>query len=87
MAASHQLSPAANQVDWHQLQGIAAYLQQKTSVRPKVGIICGSGLGGLAEQLDADNAIDRVPYEEVALPRCSGKMLLILLRILTVSMV
>ena len=31
---------------------IADYLLGQTSVRPKIGITCGSGLGGLAEQIE-----------------------------------
>ena len=31
---------------------IADYLLEQTAVRPKIGITCGSGLGGLAEQVE-----------------------------------
>ena len=34
------------------MKKIADYLLGHTSVRPKIGIICGSGLGGLAEQVE-----------------------------------
>lgn len=75
MAAGHNhLSPTANHVDWHQIQGVISYLQAKTSIRPKIGVICGSGLGGLADQLDTDKPIDKIPYEEIGLPKCSGKL-------------
>ena len=76
MAANYQLNPAANQIDWNELQVITAKIKQKTSVIPQIGIICGSGLGGLADKLDdalADKAI-KIPYEEIGLPKCSGKL-------------
>ena len=34
------------------MKAIADYLLGQTPVRPKVGIICGSGLGGLATQVE-----------------------------------
>jgi purine-nucleoside phosphorylase len=40
----------------------AAYLQSKTSVKPSVGIILGTGLGGLVKEI---KAIDTIPYEEI----------------------
>lgn len=33
------------------LNGIAQHLLSRTEIRPKIGIICGSGLGSLAESL------------------------------------
>ena len=35
---------------------IADYLLGLTDIRPKIGIICGSGLGGLATQVE--NAVE-----------------------------
>ena len=32
--------------------------------RPKVAVICGSGLGGLAEEIEADPRVD-VPYSDI----------------------
>lgn len=40
----------------------ARYLLAKTRHRPKIGVICGSGLGGLAEQLEES---DEFPYETI----------------------
>ena len=34
------------------MKAIGDYLIGQTSIRPKVGIICGSGLGGLATQIE-----------------------------------
>jgi purine-nucleoside phosphorylase len=41
---------------------IASYLLSKTKFRPKIGIICGTGLGHLAENLAQ---ADSFPYEEI----------------------
>jgi len=40
----------------------ADYILSKTKHRPKIGIICGSGLGGLASLLKNEN---RFPYSEI----------------------
>ncbi|MBM3424929.1 MAG: purine-nucleoside phosphorylase [Bacteroidetes bacterium] len=40
----------------------ASYLQSRTSVKPNVGIILGTGLGGLVKEI---NALDVIPYEEI----------------------
>lgn len=44
------------------LHGIAGYLLNSTTYRPKIGIICGSGLGSLAENIK--NA-DIIPYKSI----------------------
>jgi len=36
---------------YEKIKDIADYIQSRTSQRPKLGIICGSGLGGLADLL------------------------------------
>ncbi|MDG1777414.1 MAG: purine-nucleoside phosphorylase [Crocinitomicaceae bacterium] len=40
----------------------AAYIQSKTNVKPSVGIILGTGLGGLVQEI---NIIDEIPYEDI----------------------
>jgi purine-nucleoside phosphorylase len=40
------------------VQSVAHHLLRRTKIRPEVGIICGSGLGELAEDLDKDNDAD-----------------------------
>src|ERR1700712_2360913 len=40
----------------------AAYIQSKISFRPDIGIILGTGLGGLVEQITIKHII---PYEEI----------------------
>ncbi|XP_069956586.1 purine nucleoside phosphorylase isoform X2 [Cherax quadricarinatus] len=44
------------------IQESAEYLLSGTRHRPKIGVICGSGLGGLADQLDER---DVFPYESI----------------------
>ena len=39
-----------------------AYIQSKTNVEPSVGIILGTGLGGLVEEI---NIIDEINYEDI----------------------
>lgn len=46
-----------------------------TKIKPKLGIICGSGLGGLANQLDEDTK-QVIPYDDVdGFPQCTGNSL------------
>merc|ERR1719150_935879 len=40
------------------LSTTVAYLKKQTDVKPDIGIICGSGLGGLAEKLDNQKVLD-----------------------------
>lgn len=40
----------------------AAYIQLKTSVKPSIGIILGTGLGGLVKEI---NVIDTISYEDI----------------------
>lgn len=39
-----------------------AYIKSKTSVNPTIGIILGTGLGGLVKEI---NIIDEIPYENI----------------------
>jgi purine-nucleoside phosphorylase len=45
-----------------QIKTTAQYLLNKTSVRPEVGIILGTGLGGLVREIET---VDRFSYEEI----------------------
>jgi purine-nucleoside phosphorylase len=40
----------------------AAFIQSKTSVQPSIGIILGTGLGGLVKEI---NVIDTISYEDI----------------------
>ena len=43
-------------------ESIATYLKGKTSYRPQVGIICGSGLSGLSKSLENSQTFK---YEDI----------------------
>jgi len=49
--------------EYEEIEEISKYLLQKTKHRPTVGIICGSGLGGLADLLSDKNVFnyDSIP--------------------------
>ena len=38
------------------------YIQTQTKVQPTIGIILGTGLGGLVNEI---NIIDEIPYENI----------------------
>ncbi|KAJ6636102.1 Purine nucleoside phosphorylase [Pseudolycoriella hygida] len=44
------------------LNQIAKFFLDRTKVRPKIGIICGSGLGAIAEMLED---VDKFPYSSI----------------------
>jgi purine-nucleoside phosphorylase len=45
-----------------QFKESVAYIQQKTNVQPTIGIILGTGLGGLVHEI---NVIDEIPYQDI----------------------
>ena len=45
-----------------QIAEAADHIRSKSTVQPRVGIICGTGMGALAERIQ--DAV-RVPYEEI----------------------
>ena len=47
-----RFSVAEQPYTYSEIEAIAAYLKSKTRHNPTIGIICGSGLGGLADQVD-----------------------------------
>ena len=60
-------------MDYDQLLEARDYIQSQTSVKPEFGVICGSGLGGLAEQLDAEPAPRVISYSDIPhFPAVSG---------------
>ena len=44
------------------VEAAASVVRKRTSLKPEVGIILGTGLGGLAEEIEVDTAI---PYHEI----------------------
>lgn len=45
-----------------QIKESTAYIQSKTSVQPSIGIILGTGLGGLVKEIEI---IDQINYEDI----------------------
>lgn len=55
---------------YERLQEITSFIQNLVSTKPEIGIICGSGLGGLAE-LITDKIV--IPYTDIPhFPRSTG---------------
>ena len=62
-------------MSYEQLVEARDYILSQTSVRPNIGVICGSGLGGLAEQLDADLGVSTISYSAIPhFPVVSGEL-------------
>ena len=47
---------------YDRVQAAAEVVRKRTSLRPDVGIILGTGLGGLADEIDVEASI---PYEQI----------------------
>ncbi len=47
---------------YDRIQATASFIQKKTTTKPKVGIILGSGLGGLVDMIDKETSI---PYSDI----------------------
>lgn len=45
-----------------QIKSTAAFIQNKVSIKPEIGIILGTGLGGLVKEINVKHTI---PYEEI----------------------
>lgn len=55
---------------YERVQEIVAFIQTKVSAKPEVAIICGSGLGGLAELIVNKTVI---PYTDIPhFPKSTG---------------
>ena len=63
--STRSLSVSADQMTYEDVQSVADHLLRRTKIRPEVGIICGSGLGELAEDLDKDKDTDVFPYTDI----------------------
>ncbi|KAK9517116.1 hypothetical protein VZT92_025006 [Zoarces viviparus] len=55
-------SSSTSQCSYEEYKETADWLLARTEQRPKVAIICGSGLGGLADLLDDKTTF---PYEDI----------------------
>jgi purine-nucleoside phosphorylase len=49
-------------LSYEELEAIAKYLLENTKYRPTIGIVCGTGLGGL---VDAIEKADAFPYNKI----------------------
>ena len=50
------------------------YIRSQTSIKPEIGVICGSGLGGLVDQLDSEPAPTVISYNSIPhFPAVSGR--------------
>ena len=57
------------------MQNLTSYLLKRTKHRPLIGVICGSGMGGLADMLEDKESF---PYHEIpGFPTSTGKIILI----------
>ena len=54
-----------DKMTYEDIESVAEHLLRQTKIRPEVGIICGSGLGGLADDLDRDRETDVFPYKDI----------------------
>ena len=62
---------------YEDIKSVADHLLKETKIRPEVGIICGSGLGELAEDLDTHMDRDVFPYKDIPkFPVTTGVLLL-----------
>ena len=65
------LSNRISQIEHDEIQQVTTSVRQKTKLHPKLGIICGSGLGGIANEIESPQII---PYAEIeGFPKCTGK--------------
>ncbi|CAH1397860.1 unnamed protein product [Nezara viridula] len=56
--------PQKNKYTYEVVEGIAKWLQERTSIKPKIGIICGTGLGGLTDEITDK---EEFPYTDIPL--------------------
>ena len=61
----------------HQYETVAAFLASKTTYRPEIGIICGSGLSGLSKSLTQTETFkyEDIPgFPEATVPGHAGEL-------------
>ena len=64
-STTRSVSLSSDQMTYDDVQSVAHHLLHQTKILPEVGIICGSGLEELAEDLDKDNDRDVFPYKDI----------------------
>ncbi len=71
---SSDSSTQTDEITYDNIIAVADYLKGKTSIVPVVGVICGSGLGGLGDDLDKERPKDVFPYNEIPFfPKTTGQ--------------
>jgi len=66
-------SDGSEKLSYEDVEAIAKFIQGKTEIRPEIGIICGSGLGQLAENLDSNKPKVVISYRDIPkFPNCHG---------------
>ena len=63
----HTVSTATqtDKMTYDDIKSVADHLLSQTKIRPEIGIICGSGLGELAEDLDENNVRNVFSYKDI----------------------
>lgn len=60
-----------SEFSFEKVKSIADFLLERVDLRPKIGIVCGSGLGGLGDRLTECKVI---PYDKIPFfPKSTGK--------------
>lgn len=66
-------------VSYEDLVQARDYILSQTDIRPEIGVICGSGLGGLVDQLDSTHQPTVISYKTIPhFPAVSGVHIYIL---------
>jgi len=65
---------------YEKIKAIADWIMSKVEIKPKIGIVCGSGLGGLGDRLENPCII---PYSDIpSFPKSTGIFIIYYLFIL-----
>ena len=68
-----ECSDGSEKLSYEDVEAIAKFIQGKTEIQPEIGIICGSGLGQLAENLDSNKPKVVISYRDIPkFPNCHG---------------
>jgi purine-nucleoside phosphorylase len=59
------MEEAKGVVSYDDLLQARDYITSQTSIRPEIGVICGSGLGGLADDLDVEPSATVISYQNI----------------------
>jgi hypothetical protein len=64
---------------YEKIKTIADWIMSKVEIKPKIGIVCGSGLGGLGDRLENPCII---PYSDIpSFPKSTGTCLYLILNV------